>query len=110
MVVARNLTSRGLTVRESATASDAIQAATAQRPDVLLLDINLPDQTGWDVLRELHRRGVEVPTIVISAVRVSQQRLAEFQPLVFLPKPFAIDALLRLLFGDTRRSLPPDAD
>jgi hypothetical protein len=30
--------------------------------------------------------------------------------LVFLPKPFAIDALLRLLFGDRRRNLPPDAD
>jgi DNA-binding response OmpR family regulator len=97
MVVARNLTSRGVEVREAATANEAIAAAFAERPDLLLLDINLPDQTGWEVLRELRRRGKNVPTIVVSAVRVSQSRLDEFQPLAYLPKPFPIDALLRLV-------------
>jgi DNA-binding response OmpR family regulator len=98
-LVARNLTGRGLQVREAETAEAAIGAVTTDRPDLLLLDINLPDRSGWDVLRELQRRGTDVPTIVISAVRVSPTRLKEFRPLAYLPKPFPLEALLRLVVG-----------
>jgi len=97
MVVARNLTSRGLQVYEAGTGAEAVQMALTQMPDLVLLDINLPDQTGWEVLRELKRRGKEVPTIILSAVRVGQNRLDEFHPLAYLPKPFPIEALLRLV-------------
>jgi len=97
-IVARNLTGRGLQVREADSAEAAVGAVAEERPDLLLLDINLPDRTGWDVLRELRRRDTEVPTIVISAVRANPSRLAEFQPLAYLPKPFPIEALLRLVF------------
>ncbi len=99
-IVARNLTSRGLEVREAGTAQEAVQAVSSNPPDLLLLDINLPDQTGWEVLRELKRRGNAVPTIIISAVRVNQNRLDEFHPLAYLPKPFPLDALLRLVLGN----------
>jgi DNA-binding response OmpR family regulator len=99
-VVARNLTGRGLQVREADSAEAALGALAQERPDLLLLDINLPDRTGWDVLRELRRRDTDVPTIVISAVRANPSRLAEFHPLAYLPKPFPLEALLRLVFGD----------
>src|SRR5204862_769458 len=67
----------------------------------------LPDQTGWEVLRTTQREGQlhpEVlegygkllPVVVLSAVRVSPRRLAEFHPLAYLPKPFPMEALLRL--------------
>jgi DNA-binding response OmpR family regulator len=98
-VIARNLVSRGLAVQEVGTARDAVQAATTVRPDLLLLDINLPDQTGWDVLRELRQRSTEVPTIILSAVRVGHNRMDEFHPIAYLPKPFPIEALLRLVFS-----------
>ncbi|MBV9578355.1 MAG: response regulator transcription factor [Chloroflexi bacterium] len=107
-VIARNLSSRGLDVQEAGTAQEAVQAATTGWPDLLLLDINLPDQTGWDVLRELRRRQREVPTIILSAVRVSHNRLDEFQPLAYLPKPFPIEALLRLVFSPSAAS--PEED
>ena len=51
------------------------------------------------MLRHLKERKLEVPTIVVSAVRVSQARLDEFQPTAYLPKPFPIEALLRLVLG-----------
>jgi DNA-binding response OmpR family regulator len=101
-VIVRNLTSRGLTAYEAGSATEAVAVAMAERPDLLLLDINLPDRTGWDVLRELRERGVSLPTVVVSAVRVSQRRLDEFQPLAYLPKPFPLEALLRIVDG-TRR-------
>jgi DNA-binding response OmpR family regulator len=98
-VIARNLTARGLDVGEAGTAAQAVESICSLRPDLLLLDINLPDKSGWDVMRELRLRGREVPTIVVSAVRVSQSRLDEFHPLAYLPKPFPIEALLRLVMG-----------
>src|SRR5437660_12880118 len=75
--------------------------------DLIILDINLPDQTGWDVLRMAQREEClssitmedgtnHLPVVVLSAVRVSQQRLAEFHPLAYLPKPFPMEAVLRL--------------
>src|SRR5262245_55344199 len=98
-VIARNLTSRGISVREASTGGEALDAIRAERPDLLLLDISLPDRSGWDVLRELRWLGTEVPTVVISAVRVTPGRLAEFRPLAYLPKPFPLEALLRLVSG-----------
>jgi DNA-binding response OmpR family regulator len=98
-IIARNLSSRGLSVREAASVAEAVAALDAETPDLMLLDINLPDRTGWDLLRDLNKRGQDVPTIVVSAVRVSQHRLDEFHPLAYLPKPFPLDALLRLIFG-----------
>jgi DNA-binding response OmpR family regulator len=97
-VVARNLTGRELEVREADSAKAAVGAVEQERPDLLLLDINLPDRTGWDVLRELRQRNREVPTIVISAVRANPSRLAELRPIAYLPKPFPLEALLRLVF------------
>jgi DNA-binding response OmpR family regulator len=97
-VIARNLTGRGLLVREVGTADEAVAVSASDPPDLMLLDINLPDHSGWDVLRELRRLGIDVPTIVVSAVRVSQSRLEEFHPMAYLPKPFPLEALLRLVF------------
>ncbi len=108
-ILARNLIGRGLQVREAETAAEALEAIAADRPNLLLLDINLPDRTGWDVLRELRSRGTEVPTIVISAVQVSHSRMQEFHPLAFLPKPFPLHALLRLVLGAPRVDGEPEA-
>jgi two-component system OmpR family response regulator len=63
-------------VAETDPADEAVRAGQTQKPDVLLLDVNPPDRSGWDVLRELRRSGIEVPTVVvISAVRASPNRL-----------------------------------
>jgi DNA-binding response OmpR family regulator len=98
-VVSRNLTNRGVSVRRARDAADAGRQIRERRPDLLLLDINLPDRTGWDVLRDC-RDGGPLPTIVLSAVPLSSERLAEFKPVAFLPKPFPLDVLLRLVVGE----------
>jgi DNA-binding response OmpR family regulator len=99
-VIALNLARRGVLVAETATADEAVRAVQAQKPDLLLLDVNLPDRSGWDVLRDLRQHGIEVPTVVISAVRANPTRIAEFRPLAYLPKPFPLEALLRLVIGN----------
>ena len=96
-VVARNLRGRGFEVYEAELAQEAVAMAAHETPDLILLDINLPDRTGWDVLRELRIQELTIPTIIVSAVRVSQSRLDEFHPLAYLPKPFPLEALLRIV-------------
>lgn len=102
-VVARNLTSRGVTVRRAATVGDARTQIAERRPDLVLLDINLPDRSGWDVLRTTQDGGF-LPVIVLSAGPVSGDRVAEFKPLAYLPKPFPLDVLLRLVVGEPAES------
>jgi CheY-like chemotaxis protein len=99
-VVSRNLVSRGVAVRRAANATEACAQIHERRPDLVLLDINLPDRTGWDVLREC-RAGGHLPTIVLSAVVPSGARLSEFKPVAFLRKPFPLEVLLRLVVGES---------
>lgn len=101
MIVRTNLEHRGVHVTEARDAAEAL-APDQERPDLLLLDINLPDKTGWDVLRELRAIGPVPPTVVISAVRVPPERLREFGVIAYLPKPFPIDALVRLVVEGVR--------
>jgi CheY-like chemotaxis protein len=100
---------RGFMVAEEDKVETAIEALEACLTtfDVILLDINLPDGTGWDVLRYLRDRADvlaaapltrQLPhVIVMSAARPTQCRLDEFQPAEVLLKPFPMDVLVRLL-------------
>ncbi len=45
----------------------------------------------------------QLPVVVLSAVRVSPRRLQEFHPLAYLPKPFPMDAILRLAAEAAKR-------
>lgn len=95
-IIVRNLEQRGYRVEQADTVAAALGQCDAELPDVLVLDVNLPDATGWDVLRGLAERGLARPAVVaLSAAPPTRSRLAEFQPLTFLPKPFPISALLR---------------
>ena len=95
--LARSLQGRDFQVAEAVTAAEAIAAVTADRFDLMLLDVNLPDATGWDVLRELRASGHHVPVVVLSAVQPNLARVREFKPFGVLLKPFPMDALLRLI-------------
>jgi len=108
-VIGRNLRVRGHSVTLAPTAEIALASLATERPDVLLLDVNLPDMTGWDILRRLgedDRR--HLPVVVISAAPISPKRIEEFKPARCLMKPFPIDALLRTLSDVNAPSQPAD--
>ncbi len=110
----RNLQARKHEVSVAEDAQTALAYLRATSFDLIILDINLPDQTGWDVLRAalsegrikplvVEGQGEKLPVVVLSAVRVGPGRLAEFHPLAYLPKPFPMEAVLRLAAEAARR-------
>ena len=106
-LIERNLQVRGHVVSIAGDVQEALNQLRAGSFDLTFLDINLPDKTGWDILRIAQEEGIlhaqdldgdgqKLPVVVLSAVRVSPRRLTEFHPLAYLPKPFPMDALVRL--------------
>jgi DNA-binding response OmpR family regulator len=59
--------SAGFSVREAPTGSEALAQLRAARPDVVLLDLMLPDMDGYDVCRQLRRLDETLPVIMVTA-------------------------------------------
>jgi DNA-binding response OmpR family regulator len=94
-ILAAHLRARGYTVTASPTAEAAdAELRTGLRPDIVVLDINLPGETGWSVVRSdaLVAAG-NPPVLVASAMSVSPARLREYGVAGYLPKPFALETL-----------------
>ena len=101
-ILVKNLEARRCRVSRAETLAQALAALDAEAPGVMLLDVNLPDGSGWDMLRALRASERTVPTVVLSAVQVSRLRLAEFRPEACLTKPFPLEALLATVARLTR--------
>jgi len=63
------LRSAGLATLEAASGAEALDVASRRRPDVILLDLGLPDMDGTDVARALHERAQTscIPVVALSA-------------------------------------------
>jgi len=95
-IVTRHLRSHGYDLVEASSAEEAVERLErGLRPILLLLDLNLPGGTGWDVLRSPSLAAAGSPPVVItSATTVSPKRLAEFHVAGYLPKPFPLETLV----------------
>jgi DNA-binding response OmpR family regulator len=86
-------------VKVTLTGSRALELIRTTMPDLVILDVRLPDVSGWDILQtlKLDARTASIPVLVCSAavqeLRELEQRLATMGVDVLI-KPFAIDTLL----------------
>ena len=93
--LAYNLTQAGFDTRTSARAEDALMVCQRERPDLVLLDIGLPEMDGLDALKELKGK-MNVPVIFVTA------RRREFDEVLglelgaddYITKPFNLDVLI----------------
>ena len=89
------LGAQGLTVYESATGLEAINAVLSHRPDIIILDLGLPDIDGIEVTRRL-REWSQTPIIVLSVREAEQDKIAALDAGAddYLTKPFGTGELL----------------
>jgi two-component system KDP operon response regulator KdpE len=92
------LSSHGYSVIEAATAAEGLAHAAHDHPDVVLLDLGLPDRDGLDVTREL-REWSSAPIIVISARGLEHDKVEALDAGAddYLTKPFGVNELLARL-------------
>ena len=94
--LARHLRARGYGVTEADSAESAIGVLRrGHRPALLILDINLPGDTGWSLIRDpaLAAAG-NPPVVVATATTINPRRLREFGIAGYLPKPFPLETLV----------------
>ena len=104
-VVRAALAAHGYRVIEAGTLAEAEAHATRDAPDLVLLDLGLPDGDGLDFARHLRRRST-VPIIVVSARgrREDQAEALEAGADEYLAKPFSVNDLLALIEASLRRA------
>ncbi|GAB3240055.1 response regulator [Mycolicibacterium hippocampi] len=106
-----NLSVRGYEVLTAATGADALQSAADHRPDVVVLDLGLPDMSGIDVLAGL-RGWLSAPVIVLSARSDSTDKVEALDAGAddYVTKPFGMDEFLARLRAAVRRGAAVDTD
>ena len=99
-----NLRARGYEVGLAGNGAEALALAARERPDVVILDLGLPDMDGTDVIRGL-RGWLEAPIIVLSARAAQGDKVVALDAGAddYVTKPFGMDELLARLRAALRR-------
>ncbi|GAU71362.1 putative two-component response regulator [Streptomyces sp. NBRC 110611] len=99
-----NLKARGHDVDTAPDGAHALRLASVRPPDVVLLDLGLPDMDGIDVIRELLGWS-RASILVVSARRTSDEKVAALDAGAddYITKPFSMDELLARLRAAARR-------
>jgi two-component system OmpR family response regulator len=105
-LLGRGLREEGFSVEAVATGAAALDRVAAVEPDVLVVDIGLPDADGRDVCHALRARGVQAPVLFLTARDALVDRIAGFDAGGddYLPKPFALAELVARLRALLRRA------
>ncbi|GAA2625894.1 response regulator [Streptomyces axinellae] len=103
-----NLKARKYEVDAAHDGATALRLAADRHPDVVVLDLGLPDMDGVDVIRGI-RGWTRVPILVLSARQTSDEKVEALDAGAddYVTKPFGMDELLARLRAAVRRAEPP---
>ncbi|MER5933636.1 response regulator [Streptomyces sp. NPDC002054] len=103
-----NLEARKFEVETASDGKNALELAAARKPDVIVLDLGLPDIDGIDVIKEV-RKTSGVPILVLSARHMSEEKIRALDAGAddYMTKPFSMDELLARLRAAVRRGEIP---
>ncbi|MDQ1706597.1 MAG: two-component system, OmpR family, operon response regulator KdpE [Frankiaceae bacterium] len=104
-----NLTARDYQVATAGDGASGLAAIARERPDVVILDLGLPDMDGTEVIKGV-RGWSTTPIIVLSAREQEQAKVAALDAGAddYVTKPFGMDELLARLRAAVRRAVPSD--
>jgi len=91
------LSKRGHDVKVFYSGADAVRCLFEERPDLLVLDVRLPDCDGWFLAKLLKKLewAERVPLIVISALEPDRGKVVEVKPYAYIKKPFDMGQLMQ---------------
>jgi excisionase family DNA binding protein len=93
----------------AASGAEAIASVQQEMPDIVLLDLAMPDMNGVEVLKALHRMDPDLPVVIVTAFPDSEMmsQAMQFPPVMLLPKPVKkadiIRTVHRVLSGSGHR-------
>ena len=110
-VVRHALEAEGTRVLEATTGRDGIDAAAAARPDLIVLDLGLPDMAGADVVRDV-RGWCTAPVVVLSARHSDEEKasLLDLGADDYVTKPFSTRELQARVRAQLRRARLPERE
>jgi DNA-binding response OmpR family regulator len=98
-LVKLNLTASGYEVRTATTGQEGLKLAEQEKPHLILLDIRIPDMSGWEVLIALktNRKLEKVPVVIMTASPPTQEdeEIRALRADGLLNKPFSVEELLQ---------------
>jgi DNA-binding response OmpR family regulator len=105
-VLAELLTDEGYRVVVAQDGVEALRQIGDVSPDLVLLDLNMPKLTGWEVVERLRALAITLPIVIMTAGQSATIEAARLGAAAGLPKPFAIDDVLTTI----ERLVPPADD
>jgi two-component system, OmpR family, response regulator len=101
----------GFEVTTAMTAAAALKAVAAGRPDLIVLDVMLPDQDGFEVVRRIRGQGSSVPVLFLTARGAVADRVAGLGlgGDDYVVKPFSLDEVVARIRAVLRRGRPDAA-
>jgi two-component system, OmpR family, KDP operon response regulator KdpE len=85
----------GYEVAEASNGAEALALLPTARPDLIVLDLWMPIMDGWAFRRAQLRSHPDIPIVVLSALDLTDKRLAELRADALVPKPFELEGLYR---------------
>jgi len=112
LTLSGRLASEGHAVEQAADAETGLARATSEPFDLVVLDVMLPDRSGFEVCRDLRKRGVETPILMLTARGEVEDRVLGLRLGAddYLVKPFAMSELLARVEARLRREPPAPRD
>ncbi len=106
-----NLKAHGWRVTTAADGRGALDAVASVHPDIVLLDLGLPDLDGMEVIEGI-RGWTNVPIVVLSARQLGEDKVGALDMGAddYITKPFAMQELMARLRAALRRSAAPEAE
>jgi len=109
-VLRTTLTSQGYTVAEAKSGDEALETIRGERPDLILLDVNMPGRSGLETCREIRATG-DVPIIMLTVRNTEKDKVLALDAGAddYVVKPFGSEELMARIRAALRRSAPAES-